>query len=118
MAEAIFHITTIYEGASRSRGQYVPASYPGEGFIHFSISSQLLSTSNRLFKDRYFLLCLELNRKVSRQISSLNTLKEARNFSPIYTGLCYLEMLMFGISLRILMEREFFSGEPEKGNKC
>ena len=39
----------------------MPASYPGEGFIHFSTSSQLLSTSNRLFKGRNDLLILEVD---------------------------------------------------------
>ena len=33
----------------------------GEGFIHFSTSSQLLSTSNRLFKGRNDLLVLEVD---------------------------------------------------------
>ena len=39
----------------------MPASYPGEGFIHFSTSIQLLSSSNRLFKGRNDLLVLEVN---------------------------------------------------------
>ena len=37
------------------------ASYPGEGFTHFSTSSQLLSTFNRLFKGRNDLLVLEVD---------------------------------------------------------
>ena len=37
------------------------ASYSCEGFIHFSTSSQLLSTSNRLFKGRNDLLVLEID---------------------------------------------------------
>ena len=61
MAEAIFHITTKSEWAARSGGQYVPASYPVERFIHFSTSSQFLSTSNRLFKGRNDLLVLEVD---------------------------------------------------------
>jgi uncharacterized protein (DUF952 family) len=63
----IFHITTNTElQDARRRGEYEPAAFARDGFIHCSYGHQVAAVANRLFGGRADLVLLEIDpRKLS-----------------------------------------------------
>jgi len=58
----LFHITTHAEfDAARATGEYRPAAFAREGFIHCSRASQLAATAERIFHGREDLVLLEID---------------------------------------------------------
>ncbi|HTM03757.1 MAG TPA: DUF952 domain-containing protein [Vicinamibacterales bacterium] len=64
-ADAIFHITSRAEWeAAIPTGEYRPAAFAREGFIHCSYDQQVDATRRRHFNGRSGLVLLEINRAV------------------------------------------------------
>jgi len=62
--ERLFHITSATEiDASRVHGEYRPAAFGREGFIHCSYERQVLATADRIFRGRSGLVLLEIDRQ-------------------------------------------------------
>jgi uncharacterized protein (DUF952 family) len=58
----LFHITTIVEAdAARAAGEYRPAAFAREGFIHCSYQRQVVATADRIFRGRDGLILLEID---------------------------------------------------------
>jgi uncharacterized protein (DUF952 family) len=58
----LYHITTDREAREAAqRGDYVPAAFEREGFIHCSYASQFVATANRIFRGRKDLVLLEID---------------------------------------------------------
>lgn len=58
----LYHITTAGEAnAAGERGEYRPAAFDREGFIHCSYERQVLATANRIFRGRDDLALLEID---------------------------------------------------------
>jgi uncharacterized protein (DUF952 family) len=58
----LFHITSDREAREAAeRGEYVPAAFEREGFIHCSHASQVVATANRIFRGRKDLVLLEID---------------------------------------------------------
>jgi uncharacterized protein (DUF952 family) len=61
MAARLFHITTAAEAEqARRAGEYQPAAFAREGFIHCSYGRQVMATANRIFRGRADLVLLEI----------------------------------------------------------
>jgi uncharacterized protein (DUF952 family) len=61
-SERLYHITTAAEAnAARQRGEYRPAAFDREGFIHCSYDRQVVATANRIFRGRDDLVLLEID---------------------------------------------------------
>lgn len=61
-ASALFHITTAADAAAARRaGEYRPAAFAREGFIHCSYGGQVTATANRIFRGRRDLVLLEID---------------------------------------------------------
>ena len=61
-SERLYHITTAAEAnAARQRGEYRPAAFDREGFIHCSYDRQVVATANRIFPGRDDLVLLEID---------------------------------------------------------
>jgi uncharacterized protein (DUF952 family) len=61
--DRLFHITTVAEfAAARLTGEYRPAAFDREGFVHCSYGYQVVATANRIFRGRQGLLLLEVDR--------------------------------------------------------
>ena len=59
----LFHITTAAElEAARPAGEYRPAAFAHEGFIHCSYGHQVAATAARIFRGRAGLVLLEIDR--------------------------------------------------------
>ena len=59
----LYHITTSVEAeAGHVAGNYAPAAYQGDGFIHCSYRHQLIATANRIFRGNADLVVLEIDR--------------------------------------------------------
>jgi uncharacterized protein (DUF952 family) len=60
--ERLFHITTLVEAdAARAAGEYRPAAFAREGFIHCSYERQVVATADRIFRGRDGLVLLEID---------------------------------------------------------
>jgi uncharacterized protein (DUF952 family) len=60
--ERLFHITTVAEAdAARVSGEYRPAGFDREGFIHCSFERQVRATAARIFHGRQGLALLEID---------------------------------------------------------
>ena len=60
--DRLFHITTIVEtDAARVAGEYRPAAFAREGFIHCSYERQVVATADRIFRGRDGLVLLEID---------------------------------------------------------
>ena len=60
--ERLFHITTVAEAdAARAAGEYRPAAFAREGFIHCSHERQVVATADRIFGGRAGLVLLEID---------------------------------------------------------
>jgi uncharacterized protein (DUF952 family) len=60
--ERLFHITTLAEvDAARPAGEYRPAAFAREGFIHCSYERQVVATADRIFRGRAALVLLEID---------------------------------------------------------
>ena len=58
----IFHITSKREAIEAARsGEYEPAAFALEGFIHCSYAHQVIATANRIFRGRRDLVVLEID---------------------------------------------------------
>jgi uncharacterized protein (DUF952 family) len=58
----IYHITTAEEAReAAAAGQYTPALFEREGFIHCSHAHQVPSVANRIFRGRTGLVLLEID---------------------------------------------------------
>jgi uncharacterized protein (DUF952 family) len=58
---SIYHITSKAEAeAAQKSGDYIPAGFAREGFIHCSYAHQVHGVLNRLFKGRTDLVLLEV----------------------------------------------------------
>jgi uncharacterized protein (DUF952 family) len=58
----LFHITTKEEAdAAAVAGEYIPAAFAREGFIHTSYPHQVLATANRIFRGKQNLVVLEID---------------------------------------------------------
>jgi uncharacterized protein (DUF952 family) len=58
----LFHITTAGEAdAACARGEYRPAAFAREGFIHCSYEHQVTATAGRIFHARTDLVLLEID---------------------------------------------------------
>lgn len=59
----LFHITTVAEAdAAHAAGEYRPAAFAREGFIHCSFAHQVVATADRIFRGRDGLVLLEIDR--------------------------------------------------------
>lgn len=66
----IYHITDPQQWQKAlARGQYVSETFSEEGFIHFSMDSQVLSTANRYYSGVSGLILIKVN--VSKLASEL-----------------------------------------------
>jgi uncharacterized protein (DUF952 family) len=62
MAARLFHITTRAEAiAAHAAGEYTPAAFVREGFIHCSFDRQVAATAERFFHGRSDLVLLEID---------------------------------------------------------
>lgn len=62
MSEYIFHVTSQDEWRQAiQKGEYKPANFDYEGFIHCSYKHQLLAVANRLFRGQTDLLVLVID---------------------------------------------------------
>jgi uncharacterized protein (DUF952 family) len=62
--DRLFHITTRTEiEAARTAGEYRPANFGREGFIHCSYARQVEATAARHFAGRTGLVLLEIDRE-------------------------------------------------------
>ena len=58
----LLHITTAAEAVSAyESGEYRPAAFEREGFIHCSFEQQVLATAGRIFRGRQGLVLLEID---------------------------------------------------------
>lgn len=58
----LFHITTKREAeVAAQTGEYTPAAFAREGFIHTSYAHQVLATANRIFRGKRDLVVLEID---------------------------------------------------------
>lgn len=58
----LLHITTAAEAVSAyEKGEYRPAGFEREGFIHCSFERQVLATASRIFRGRKGLVLLEID---------------------------------------------------------
>jgi uncharacterized protein (DUF952 family) len=58
----IYHITTVQEIERAARvGEYLPANFEADGFIHCSYSNQLRSVAEAKFRGRADLALLEID---------------------------------------------------------
>jgi uncharacterized protein (DUF952 family) len=61
----LYHITSEREAREAQRsGEYTPAAFEREGFIHCSYPSQVLATANRIFHGKKDLVLLEIDPSV------------------------------------------------------
>jgi uncharacterized protein (DUF952 family) len=61
-SERLFHITTAAEfDTARAHGEYRPATFAEEGFIHCSYERQVLATAERIFRGRDGLVLVEID---------------------------------------------------------
>jgi uncharacterized protein (DUF952 family) len=58
----IYHITSEPEARAASEaGEYTPAAFGREGFIHCSHAHQVVATANRIFRGRTDLVLFEID---------------------------------------------------------
>jgi uncharacterized protein (DUF952 family) len=58
----LYHITSEQEAAEAKRiGEYSPAGFHREGFIHCSYTHQVTATANRIFRGKQNLVLLEID---------------------------------------------------------
>jgi uncharacterized protein (DUF952 family) len=58
----LYHITSEREAREAAQaGEYTPAAFEREGFIHCSHAHQVLATLNRIFRGRTDLVLLEID---------------------------------------------------------
>lgn len=58
----LFHITSSQEAReAAASGEYIPAAFAREGFIHCSYAAQVIATANRIFRGRKDLVLLEID---------------------------------------------------------
>lgn len=61
-SERLYHITSEQEARQAAQaGEYTPAGFEREGFIHCSYASQVVATANRFFRGRKDLVLLEID---------------------------------------------------------
>jgi uncharacterized protein (DUF952 family) len=58
----LFHITSEREAREAAEsGEYIPAPFVREGFIHCSYAAQVVATANRIFRGRQDLVLMEID---------------------------------------------------------
>ena len=58
----LYHITSETDAQKAAQaGEYTPAAFDREGFIHCSYAHQILATANRIFRGRRDLVLLEID---------------------------------------------------------
>jgi uncharacterized protein (DUF952 family) len=58
----LYHITSAAEADKAAQaGEYTPAAFEREGFIHCSYAHQVLATLNRIFRGRTDIVLLEID---------------------------------------------------------
>ena len=58
----LFHITSAREAHEAAQtGEYAPAAFEREGFIHCSYAAQAVATANSIFRGRRDLVLLEID---------------------------------------------------------
>ncbi len=69
-SEYIYHVTTLKEWEqAKIKGEYTPAGYEQEGFIHCSIERQIEGVLDRFYKGQSGLVKLKIEKaKVSRPV--------------------------------------------------
>ena len=69
-SEFIYHVTSLKEWEqAKKNGEYKPAGYDTEGFIHCSIERQLAGVLDRFYKGQTGLVKLKIEKaKVSRPV--------------------------------------------------
>jgi uncharacterized protein (DUF952 family) len=61
----LYHITSEREAReAQQTGEYTPAAFEREGFIHCSYASQVVGTANRIFRGKKDLVLLEIDPSV------------------------------------------------------
>jgi uncharacterized protein (DUF952 family) len=61
---AIYHITSAREAEHAAlTGEYTPAAYDADGFIHCSHAQQVLAVAHRRYRGRRDLVLLEIDRE-------------------------------------------------------
>ena len=82
----LFHITTVAEALEASRtGEYAPAAFDREGFIHCSYAHQVAGVANRIFRGRTDLALLEIDtEKLACRIIDENLEGGAELYPHIY----------------------------------
>jgi uncharacterized protein (DUF952 family) len=87
--ERLFHNTTAAEvDAARAGGEYRPAAFVREGFIHCSYRRQVLATANRIFRGRDGLVLLEIDSlRLTREVVDENLEGGGELYPHIYEPL-------------------------------
>lgn len=89
VTEHIFHLTAQNEWQqAKLTGEYKPAGFDHEGFIHCSYKNQLLAVANRRFRGRTDLLVLIIDpAKLECQVIDENLEGGSERFPHIYGAL-------------------------------
>ena len=85
----LFHITSLTEwDAAQTLGKYITSSLAKDGFIHCSLTNQILGVANFKFKGQAGLILLEINQsKVEAPIKFEDLYNLDENYPHIYGAL-------------------------------
>lgn len=82
----IFHIVTRSDwAAAQPAGQYLPAGYERDGFVHFSFAEQVEGVANSLYRDVDQLIVVEIESDdVSHELRVEDCYEAGEKFPHIY----------------------------------
>ncbi len=81
----IYHITTTDQWQKAlEQGQYVSETFDEEGFIHFSLESQVLDTANRYYSGTLGLVLLKVNTSKLAAVLKYETSTSGEEFPHLY----------------------------------